>query len=164
MHVSSSSGLSPLLPLLRESVSPLPFPFSAEKKIYASSAESLLHHLFRALELERGAVVLAPDYHRAKTMRSIRSSGVQLKFYRTKRDLSADLEDVERAMTPEVRVLYVIHHFGFPQPIGELAKLAESRGVPLVEDCTEALFSCAGERPLGSFGAHAIFTFQNTLP
>lgn len=164
MHVSSFPGLSPRLPLLKESVSPLPFPFSAEKKIYASSADSLLHHLFRALELEPGSVVLAPDYHRARTMRAIRSAGVQLEFYRTKRDLSADLEDVERALTSDVKVLYVIHHFGFPQPIAELAKLAEARGVPLVEDCTEALFSALGERPLGSFGAHAIFALHNALP
>jgi perosamine synthetase len=164
MHVSSWPGLSPILPLLKESVSSLPFPFSRERKIYASSALSLVYHLFRALELDAKAVVLAPDYHPARAMRAIRSAGAHLRFYRTKRDLTVDLEDLEDQLSPEAKVLYVIHHFGFPQPIEALSKIAKERGLILIEDCSESLFSFYEERPLGSFGAHAVFCLQTALP
>lgn len=164
MHVAGAPGLSPILPLLTESVSNLPFPFSAERKIYAHSALSLVQQLFRSLKLGEKARVLAPDYHRARTMRAIRAAGMELSFYRTQRDLTADLEALERALTPEIRALYVIHHFGFPQPIEEIKALAEARGVVLIEDCTEALFSSHQGRALGSFGAHAIYDLPASLP
>ena len=47
------------------------------------------------------------------------------------------------------RVLFVIHYFGWPQPVKELLALCEAQGMVLVEDCALSLLSETLGRPLG---------------
>src|SRR5437879_1432817 len=67
-------------------------------------------------------------------------------------------------LTPEVAALYVIHYAGFSQDMEAARQLADSAGLPLVEDCALALLSRNGDKPLGSYGDLSIFCLYKTLP
>jgi dTDP-4-amino-4,6-dideoxygalactose transaminase len=86
-------------------------------------------------------------------------------FYRIGRNLEPDFDqlgDLARRHRP--RALFVIHYFGWAQPLKELTRLADEHGMLLVEDCAQATLSETGGRPLGSFGHYATFCLYKTLP
>jgi dTDP-4-amino-4,6-dideoxygalactose transaminase len=74
-------------------------------------------------------------------------------------DISADTLNlaagfVERAMGPRTRAILFQHTYGNAAGIGDLARVAESAGVPVIEDCAQCL-----PRPgVARFGLAAIFS------
>ncbi len=119
---------------------------------------------FRGMGYAPGAVAWMPSFHCGVEVDAAVAAGFDVGFYRVGRNLELDLADLEKKLASRPGPVLVIHYFGFPQPqIGPLADLCRDAGVPLVEDCTHALFSRAGTRPLGSFGPLAAFSLSKTL-
>lgn len=75
---------------------------------------------------------------------------------------NADPDSIAAALTPRTRAMVITHLGGIPARIDEIAALARSRGVRLVEDCSQshgALYR--GER-VGRFGDIAAFSTMFT--
>jgi dTDP-4-amino-4,6-dideoxygalactose transaminase len=141
------------------------FPMSVPDHMYFHRARNAIYHLFRSFKLAPGETVLVPDYHNGNEVQAIRAAGVDVRFYRVGRNLEVDLEHVTRlARITRARVLFVIHYFGWPQPLKELMALCEAKDMVLVEDCALSLLSETLGRPLGSFGRYATFCLYKTLP
>lgn len=64
----------------------------------------------------------------------------------------------EAALTPRTRAAVITHLGGAPAPIAEIAALARRRGIPLIEDCSQAHGALYRGRPVGSFGRIAFFS------
>ena len=114
----------------------------------------------------RSGVVLMPAYHHGVEVEAVRAAGAAVRFYRVGDDLGVDLDDLRaKLQAPDVRVVYLIHYAGVPQPIAEVAALARARGLPLFEDCALSLFSSnAAGVPLGTTGDAACYCLYKTLP
>lgn len=69
-------------------------------------------------------------------------------------------EDVERCIGPKTRVILVVHYAGYPAELEELRAIADRHGIALIEDCAHALGARFGDKPVGTFGDAAIFSFQ----
>lgn len=164
MYVSTWPALTPLHFIGRPSSGRLPFPFYARRKKYGYLARGLIYHLIKALELKGVGTVLVPDYHHGNEVAAIRAAGAKVASYRINADLSPDLEDLERQMTPEVRVLLVIHYLGWPQPIDVIAAIAKRHDVTLIEDCALSMFTEYRGQPVGTIGDFAIFCLYKMLP
>lgn len=165
VHVSDEHGLSPAILARRPRPEPLPFPLSAPGRIGFYRARNAIYHLFRALGFADGATVLAPDYHNSNEVLPMRAAGANVVFYRVGRNLEPDFEQLAQlARTHAPRALFVIHYFGWAQPMKELVRLCEERDMLLVEDCAQATLSETGGRPLGSFGHYSTFCLYKTLP
>jgi dTDP-4-amino-4,6-dideoxygalactose transaminase len=165
MYISSEHGLSPLSFVRRPAAGPLPFPLSTPNRVFFYRARNAIYHLFRALGCQNGATVLVPDYHNSNEVLAIQASGARVCFYRIGRNLEPDLEQLTRLCKEErPRALFVIHYFGWAQPIKELVALCEEHGMLLVEDCALALMSETLGRPLGTFGHFSTFCLYKTLP
>lgn len=79
------------------------------------------------------------------------------------RTLCMSLEAAEAAITDRTAAIMVVHLFGSAVDIGGFSELSRRRGIPLIEDgsqCHGARWR--GGRRLGSFGAVAAFSFQQT--
>jgi dTDP-4-amino-4,6-dideoxygalactose transaminase len=142
------------------------FPFAAARHLRCFRARHAVYHLFRALVAERGALaVLVPDYNSGSEVMALRAAGAAVHFVPVGRDTVLDPERVERCCAERrVDALYVIHYFGWPQPMTALTEICRRRQMLLVEDCALALFSSLDDRPLGSFGDFSIFCLYKTLP
>src|SRR5262245_16195685 len=116
MYVSTWPALHPLFFVQDKSSCRTPFPFYALHRPHGYLARSLIYHLIRALPIKPGEAVLVPDYHHGNEVQAIEAAGAKLKFYRVDKNLRIDPEEVERACTPEVRALFVIHYMGWPTP------------------------------------------------
>ena len=131
---------------------------------YYYLARNAIWHGLAGLDLKPGDVVLMPAYCHGVEIDVLEARGLVPRFYPVTESFDVDWSAVERLVTPEVRVLYVIHYLGVPHPIAAIRGLASAHRLTLVEDCALSLFSRAPEGPLGSFGAFAIFCLYNTLP
>lgn len=69
---------------------------------------------------------------------------------------------VAEAITERTKALLPVHLFGAMCAMEELAALANQRGLTLIEDCAQAHGACLLEKPAGSFGAAAAWSFYPT--
>jgi len=118
----------------------------------------------KLLNLTSSQNVLVPSYHCGVEIDAVLKAGIQVKFYKIKSDTSADLEDIKDKVDADTRAIFIIHYFGFPQPIQEVKKICEKHKLFLIEDCAHALFSCSEGKQLGTFGDISIFSIKKSLP
>lgn len=71
---------------------------------------------------------------------------------------------VEAAMSDRTRGIIVLHAFGAPAPVDEIAALAASRNVPVVEDCAHSLGATLHGQQTGTFGYAGFYSFEITKP
>ncbi len=140
------------------------FPFSAPNGQWAFSGRVALFVGLKRLGLRPGSTILVPAYHQGVEIDTLIAAGHVPKFYRVQPDLRPDLSDVAEKLTPEVSALYVTHYFGFPQKLEEVVRLAEQRGIPLIEDCALSMFSRDGDVWVGSTGDLSIFSIYKAVP
>lgn len=76
-------------------------------------------------------------------------------------DLNLDSATVERALTPRTRAVVVVHLYGHPARVTELAELCRARGLVLIEDAAQAHGAEHLGRRVGSF-ATGCFSFYPT--
>lgn len=67
---------------------------------------------------------------------------------------------IEAALSPRTRAIIVTHLFGNPCEMDEIMALAQSRGLPVIEDCAQAYGTRYDGRPVGTIGAIGCFSLQ----
>jgi perosamine synthetase len=73
-----------------------------------------------------------------------------------------DVRDVERCITPRTRAIVAVHYGGQAANLAELAALAKAAGLFLIEDAAQAHGSRYRDKPVGGYGAAAMFSFTPT--
>ncbi len=68
---------------------------------------------------------------------------------------------VEDRISDRTRAIVVTHLFGNPvADLAEIRELANSRGVPLIEDCAQAFLAAMDGQPVGTWGDIGCFSLQ----
>ncbi len=68
-----------------------------------------------------------------------------------------DPEELSAAITDRTTAIVPVHLFGHPAPMEAI--LREAGGIPVVEDCAQAMGARLGGRSIGTFGRTASFSF-----
>ena len=166
MYIPAWPSLNPAYFIRADRGERAPFPLESSSKTCFYVARSGIYHLMRSLELDKGEVVLVPDYHHGNEIYAMKAAGAKLRYYPVKRNLDVDLEALANLceMEPKARVLYVTHFIGWPQPMNELRALCHDRKLVLIEDCALSFMSDFEGRPLGTFGDYSVFCLYKSLP
>ena len=69
-------------------------------------------------------------------------------------------EQIEARITERTSAIIVAHIAGFPADMDPIMELADSRGIPVIEDCAQAHGATYGGRPVGSIGDVAFFSLM----
>ncbi len=137
-----------------------------QRKIYTGNGRTATSYiLLNALRLTEEDVILLPDYLCVSVINSLEVCPAKFRFYRVKRDLTVDLEDLESKIDENVKVLYVIHYFGVPQPEAVAKKclaLCRERNLVLIEDLTQTLYTVEEGR-IG-FGDYLVASTRKWMP
>ena len=150
------------LPHSRRSALPLSH---REKPIfYLFWARNAIFHSLNMLGVAPGDSVLLPAFHCSTLVEPMRQYGVAVRFYNIRRDLTPDIEDIEKKIDRRTRALLAIHYFGFPQPIEKLSELCRSYNLRLIEDCAHVLTGHVNGMALGSWGDVAVYSWRKFLP
>ncbi len=73
-------------------------------------------------------------------------------------NMSMSVEDLSAKLGPSVKAVMVYHIAGYPSNISQIAALCRDRGVPLIEDCNNAIGASVDGLPVGMLGDYAVFS------
>jgi len=122
-----------------------------------------LYLALRALGIGTGDEVITTPYTFFATAEVISMVGATPVFVDIQADsFNIDPALVERAVTERTRAIMPVHLFGNPVDMAALARIAEDRGIALVEDAAQAFGAMVGDRRVGSIGAVGCFSFYPT--
>src|SRR5437867_1692953 len=124
-----------------------------------SSGSAALELSLRALDVGHGDEVVVPTYacdalHHAVT----RCGATPVLADADPETLGPAAKDVARRLTRRTRAVVVVHPFGLGLDLDEFLAL----GVPVVEDCAQAIGARVAGRSVGSRGAMAVCSFYAT--
>ena len=119
-----------------------------ENSIYFDSGRSALRYITRYIP-ENG-IALLPEYICESVTDCFDRK--RICFYRLEQDFTIDMESIKAQVTPDVKVIFLMHYFGMIQPADKLDALkraAKERGIAIIEDTTHSMFS--KKRTIGDY-------------
>jgi dTDP-4-amino-4,6-dideoxygalactose transaminase len=124
-----------------------------------SSGSAALEMALRALGVGAGDEVVIPTYVCDALHHAVRRAGATpVLADADAATLSLSADDVPARLTARTRCVIVPHAFGLATDPAPFLAL----GVPVIEDCAQALGARLGGRPVGSFGALSVCSFYAT--
>lgn len=131
--------------------------------VAVNSGTSGLHLGLLAAGVGPGDEVIVPSFTFAATANAVALTGATPVFADIEPEtFSLDPVAVEAAITERTRGVLPVHLYGHPARMTELSALAEARGVALYEDAAQAHGAALHGRPVGTFGAMAMFSLYPT--
>lgn len=124
-----------------------------------SNGTSALFLALRSLGISRRHKVVVPTYVCSAVLNALYMLGAEPLLVDVKEsNFNISLTSVEKIMAPQVKAIIVPHIYGFPADIDGFKKF----GIPIVEDCAQAIGARYKSKYIGTFGDIAIFSFYAT--
>jgi UDP-4-amino-4-deoxy-L-arabinose-oxoglutarate aminotransferase len=125
-----------------------------------SSATAGMHIALHALGIGSGDEVITPSMTWVSTVNMITLAGATPVFADIDKDtLMVSADSIETCITEKTRLIIPVHFAGAPVDIGPIRKLAEKRGIAVIEDAAHALGTEYLGRQVGQKGT-SIFSFH----
>lgn len=130
-----------------------------------SSGTSALELALRTVGVGPGQDVIVPNSTFVATVQAVLLVGA--------RPVLCDVDDttynptpadLARVRTDRTTAVLFVHTFGNPSGVDSVADWCRSTGLFLVEDAAQAIGARIGDRPVGSFGDCAAFSFNSSKP
>jgi perosamine synthetase len=128
--------------------------------VAASNGTTSLHLALVTLGIGPGDEVIIPTFTMIATANAVRYTGAAPVLVDAERETwNLDLARLEAKITPRTRGICLIHTYGHPVDMDPLTHLAERHGLWVLEDAAEAHGARYKDRPVGSLGRAASFSF-----
>ncbi len=128
--------------------------------VAVNSGTSALHLAFKILDIPEGAEVILPSFAFIAPLNVVLQERLRPAFVDIDpRTLNVEPESVEAAITSRTKAIVGIHTFGRPLRVDKLRKIADRRGIALIEDACEALGAEINGQKAGTFGDVAALAF-----
>lgn len=128
--------------------------------VAVSSGTAALHLALTALGVGPGDEVIVPDLTFAATANAVLHAGATPVLADVDPDTwNIDPDAAEAVATSRTRAIIPVHLYGLPADMDRLTAWARRRRLLVVEDAAEALGARHHDRPVGSLGDAAAFSF-----
>ena len=115
------------------------------------------------LDIKEGDEVIAPSYTFVSTVNAFVLRGAKIVFADSGTDNpNIDAETIEALITDKTKVIVPIHYAGISCDMAKIMALANKYNLFVVEDAAQAIDSFYNQKPLGSIGHMAAFSFHET--
>lgn len=143
----------------------LPFPLNQARTRYYYFARNGIWEGIRSMGLKPGDEVFMPAYNSGIETDTVIAYGLQPIFYPVDARLYPDWDFLTHHVTSRSKLFYLIHYFGFPQPLEEAKLFCKNYGLLFFEDVAQGFLSNdTDNQPLGSAGDAAIFCPRKMVP
>ncbi len=132
----------------------------AKYALAVTSGTAALTTALAALAVGPGDEVILPALSWHSCFNSIVLNGALPVFAESDESLNIDPGDLDSKITPQTKVIMVVHTFGRPADMDAIMTIARQRGIKVLEDCAQSLGGSYKGKPLGSIGDIGIFSFQ----
>lgn len=124
-----------------------------------SSGRAAFYAILCALELPKNSQIAIQAFTCIAVTNSVSWAGHTPLYIDIDKTLNMSVDDLEKKITKNTRVVVVQHTFGIPADIEKIAAVAKKNNCILIEDCAHALGAKIGNIPVGSFGDVSFFSF-----
>jgi len=106
--------------------------------------------------------IIMPAHTWCATAISFARFGAKIKWA----DIDSDtflisLESIKKLVTKRTKAIVVVHLYGLPAEINEIALYAKEKNIILIEDCAQSLGASVNNKKTGSFGDISVFSFHS---
>lgn len=140
------------LPAYFNELFPKSYPFRV------SSSRVGIKYALEAFQLKKGAKVGVQPYTCSSVFAAITAAGCVPYFIDINKNLTLSTQDLARKIR-KIDALILTHTFGFPADIDKIKEITYR--IPVLEDCSHALFSRYHQRQVGTFFDASVFSFGN---
>jgi dTDP-4-amino-4,6-dideoxygalactose transaminase len=131
--------------------------------IAVNSGTSALVTGLMALGIGHNDEVIVPSFTFAATANSVALVGAKPVFVDIDiNTLNIDPNKIKSAITSRTRAIQVVHLYGLPANMDEICRIAREFKLYLIEDAAQAHLASIRNRPVGTFGDVAAFSFYPT--
>lgn len=154
-YVSALAGGGPIAALEHAVESYL----GATHALAVSSCTSALHAALLAVGVKAGDLVIVPAYTWPQTAAPILHVGAVPQFVDIEPERYAlDIDQVRRHITRTTSAIVVVHLYGHPADVAPLRRIADERGIALIEDCAQAMGATINGVSVGRHGHIGCFS------
>jgi perosamine synthetase len=131
--------------------------------VAVNSGTSALHLALLSLGIGVGDEVLVPSFTFAATANSVALTGAKPIFVDIDpKTYNMDPFLIEASITERTKAIQVVHLYGLPANMKEIAEIAKRRNLFVIEDAAQAHLASIDGKPVGTFGDVAAFSFYPT--
>jgi len=145
--------------------------FGVRHAVGTGSGTDALHLALRACGIGPGDAVLTVSHTAVATVAAIELAGAQPRFVDIDpATFTMDPEALVRAVAavraerggPILKAVIPVHLYGHPADMARLTAVARATGLTVIEDCAQAHGARIADRPIGTYGDMAAFSFYPT--
>ncbi|MCC6824996.1 MAG: dTDP-4-amino-4,6-dideoxygalactose transaminase [Acidobacteria bacterium] len=134
-----------------------------KKCLLTTSCTDALEMAAILLDIREGDEVICPSYTFVSTSNAFVLRGAKIIFADSEADSpNIDAEKIESLITPKTKAIVVVHYAGIACNMDKVMEIAAANDLFVVEDAAQAVDSFFRDRPLGSIGHLAAFSFHET--
>jgi dTDP-4-amino-4,6-dideoxygalactose transaminase len=150
-------------PFARRAEKQLEALLGAPRALLTTSGTHSLELAALLLDIAPGDEVIVPSFTFATTASAFALRGAQIVFGDIRPDtLNLDERRLTDLVTERTRAIVVVHYAGVACEMDAIARVADERGLTIIEDNAHGLFGAYRGRPLGTFGRFAAHSFHET--
>lgn len=116
------------------------------------------------LGLSKGDNVLVPEYICNVIISAFHDLGINIAYYRIKKDLIPDFNDAEKRINGNTKAFLCVNYFGFPCPHDAVREFCDYHRLFFIEDNAHGFFSKYKGIWLGMHGDISITSIRKSLP
>ncbi len=133
------------------------------KTLLTSSCTDALEMAAILLNISAGDEVIIPSYTFVSSANPFVLRGAKIVFADSQSfNPNVDAGVLESLITPRTKAIVVVHYAGVACDMEAIKGLCKKHNLKLVEDCAHSIESFYNNKPLGSFGQLAAFSFHET--
>ena len=127
--------------------------------VAVSSGTAALHLTLLAMNIGPGDEVVFPSYVCTALLQAVQYVGASPIIAEIDpATFNIDPDEVKKRITSRTKAIIVPHMFGLAADLDKLLEM----NVPIIEDCAQSVGATYHQKPLGTFGDAAIFSFYAT--
>ncbi|MFZ6013526.1 MAG: aminotransferase class I/II-fold pyridoxal phosphate-dependent enzyme, partial [Bacteroidota bacterium] len=137
--------------------------YGFEKTLLTHSCTAALEMSAILIDIQPGDEVILPSFTFVSTANAFILRGAKLVFAdSSSANPNMDADALARLITPKTKAIVVVHYAGMACEMDTIMKLAAQHDLFVIEDAAQGLDAYYKDKPLGSFGNLACFSFHET--
>ncbi|MCE3280309.1 MAG: TDP-4-keto-6-deoxy-D-glucose transaminase [Bacteroidetes bacterium] len=137
--------------------------YGFKKVLLTTSCTDALEMAAILLDIKEGDEVIAPSYTFVSTVNAFVLRGAKIVFADSgEKNPNINIDSIEALITTKTKVILPVHYAGIACDMDAIMALADKYNLFVVEDAAQAVDSYYKNKPLGSFGHLAAFSFHET--